>query len=71
MNNKYTDLETKIAFLEQNLNELSDVIYQQQKQIDALEKQNVELKENLLTLREDTEASDKPISHHIEKPPHY
>ena len=36
MRDRQVELETKIAFLEQHINELSDVVYAQQKTIDLL-----------------------------------
>jgi len=59
------ELETKIAFLEQHLNELSDVVYQQQKSLDELRSNYQALKDRYLSaLSSDTQESN-------EKPPHY
>ena len=64
------ELETKIAFLEQHINELSDVLYSQQKQLDSLSEKYSNLKNHLSNLEngaesgEDAQASD-------ERPPHY
>lgn len=56
------DLETKIAYLEQSLNELSDVVYKQQQHIDqmVLQIQNLQ----------DSSTANKPMATD-EKPPHY
>ncbi|MBT5292109.1 MAG: SlyX family protein [Cellvibrionales bacterium] len=67
MINEIVELETKIAFLEKHINELSDVLYAQQKQIDELGAKYVNLKDQLTTMDQpDTEASDAD-----ERPPHY
>lgn len=60
------ELETKIAFLEKHINELSDVVYQQQKTLDELLKAYEELKERHLVAMENNAISDQD-----EKPPHY
>lgn len=61
------ELETRIAFQEQTIKTLSDVMYEQQKKIDALE--------TLYTsLEKDPKKQDEinPTSNLIdEKPPHY
>ncbi len=67
MSDKIVDLEIKITHLEQSNQELSDVYYQQQKQIDYLQKQIALLKEQLQQQVSDIEAPniiDEP-------PPHY
>lgn len=67
MINEIVELETKIAFLEKHINELSDVLYAQQKQIDELGAKYVNLKDQLTTMdHPDTEISDAD-----ERPPHY
>ncbi len=61
------ELETRIAFQEQTIKTLSDVMYEQQKKIDELA--------NLYTsLEKDSKKQDEPspktnLIH--EKPPHY
>lgn len=60
------ELETKIAFLENNFQELSDVVAQQQQEILALNKNNHALTDKLKSL-----GSDGEISSAFEKPPHY
>ena len=61
------NLETKIAFLEKHINELSDVLYAQQKQLDELGTKYVNLKDQLTTIEQpgDTGSAED------EKPPHY
>ena len=67
MINEIVELETKIAFLEKHINELSDVLYAQQKQIDALSEKYINLKDQLTTMDQpETETSDAD-----ERPPHY
>ena len=60
------ELETRIAFQEDTIQQLSDVIYRQQKQIDKLEQICKLLGERL----QDMAAGDfiNPVD---EKPPHY
>lgn len=60
------ELETKIAFLENNINELSDVVYQQQKMIDQLELKQQRLSDKLNAL-----ANEDGIDIVDQKPPHY
>lgn len=59
------ELETKIAFLEQHLNELSDVVYQQQRSIDELQGNYQTLRDRYLS----TASMGTPSAN--EKPPHY
>ena len=67
MINEIVELETKIAFLEKHINELSDVLYAQQKQIDALSEKYINLKDQLTTMDQpEAETSDAD-----ERPPHY
>ena len=60
------ELETKIAFLEQHINELSDVLYAQQKTIDALERDQKRIKDQLGGMHSSQVPDDAD-----EKPPHY
>ena len=60
-------LELKIAFLEQANQELSDVVYRQQKEIDALRAGLAELTGRLDSFK-DEESSAAPAE---ERPPHY
>ena len=66
MSDSQIELETKIAFLEQHINELSDALYSQQKAIDALELDQKRLKDQLSGLLGNQGAGDAD-----EKPPHY
>lgn len=65
---RLVEIETRIAFQEQTIKEMSDVIYKQQQEIDrlystcaALEKQNIKFEEL-------SQGIDAPAN---EKPPHY
>ena len=60
------ELETKIAYQDKTIEDLSDVIYKQDKQILALEK-NLEL---LRMQVQSVQSGDNEIRGH-EKPPHY
>ena len=64
---KITELQTKIAYQEDNIQELGAVVIAMQKQIDQLELCCQELKNQM------REASGlaAEISDHDEKPPHY
>lgn len=64
MRDRQVELETKIAFLEQHINELSDVVYAQQKTIDLLNDAFNNLKDRLNISPNDAAPID-------EKPPHY
>lgn len=58
------DLETKIAYQDKTIEDLSDVIYKQQQQITGLEKALELLKKQINSI------GDNEIRGH-EKPPHY
>jgi SlyX protein len=57
-------VQTKIAYLERSIAELSDVVFQQHKEIQALEAKLKALKERL----EDTGIDRATVQ---ERPPHY
>lgn len=65
--NRFINLETKISHQEHLLEELNQVIYRQQKQIDQLEKQVALLTQRLQEASEDSRL----IGPANEKPPHY
>jgi uncharacterized coiled-coil protein SlyX len=67
MQNQITELEIKVAHLEQAINELSDVMYAQQGQIDGLDKLCTELGQRLQDSGDST-VNGNPGD---EKPPHY
>ena len=60
-------IELRIAFLEKANTELSDVVYRQQRDIDALKLQLVALESRLETVRD----AATPMAEEQERPPHY
>jgi uncharacterized coiled-coil protein SlyX len=58
-------VQTKIAYLEQAMNELSDVVFRQHKEIQALEAQLKALKERLGAPPDEARTLER------ERPPHY
>jgi SlyX protein len=67
MNARLDQLEIKIAFLEQANAQLSDVIYQQRQEIDALREQFAALTGRV----EAAQSQPTTYSAEEEKPPHY
>ncbi len=67
MEKRFIELETRISYQDHTMNELSDVVAQQQKQIEQLEKQLVQLRAHLKSL------TSSGIAHPEEEspPPHY
>jgi len=63
---RLTDLEIKVSFTEDALDRLNDVVVRQQRQIDLLTRE-------LLELRERRASDDKPAVRSLrdELPPHY
>jgi len=61
-------LEIKCAHLEQAVQELSDVVYRQQQEIDRVLQRNQALAEQIEALEAATEA---PAGPRAEVPPHY
>ena len=61
------DIETRLAYQDQTINELNQVIYQQQKQIDQLEKTCRQLSNRMKDL---THKNPSTVPED-EKPPHY
>ena len=66
MSNKIVELEVKIAFLEESITELSDVVYSQQQQIDLLKSDQHRMRTHMQSLNRDDE---QVIDHR--PPPHY
>ena len=60
-------LETKIAFLERANNELSDVVYRQQREIQSLLAKFENLVERVSSMR----SADEGRTPEDERPPHY
>ena len=67
MQDRLTEIEIKIAHMEQSLNELSDVLYQQQSLIERLERSFDELRQGIEATSDNGEHNN-PAD---EKPPHY
>ena len=65
MSERLTEIEIKLAHVEQALNDMSDVVYAQQSAIDRLERACEQLRQRV----EDSEAGGGPAGD--EKPPHY
>ncbi len=62
------EIETKLAFQEQTIEQLNDVLVKQQKQIDALQRQLALLNQKV---EQESQHWDKESSLADEKPPHY
>jgi uncharacterized coiled-coil protein SlyX len=60
-------LEEKLAFQEQAIQEMNEVLYRQQQEIDALREHNALLAERLEALK----SSDGDASDAEQPPPHY
>ena len=66
------DMQSRLAFQEDNLQALNDVIARQQSRIDALERELVLHREKLIELLElQAERSNQVMSAADERPPHY
>jgi SlyX protein len=65
--NRFIDIETKIAHQEHQLEELSQVLYEQQKTIDNLEKRLLQLTKKF----EDSLEGSPDVGPANQKPPHY
>jgi SlyX protein len=66
MNDRIETLEFKVAHLERALQELSDVLYRQQRELDSLRDRNQQLVEQVQQLED--RAGDPNA---VEIPPHY
>lgn len=60
-------IQTKIAYLERTAHELSDVLFRQQREIQALESKLKQVSERLNTVQSD----QSPGPAEQERPPHY
>ncbi len=65
---RLVDIETKIAFQEQTIKDLNDVLYEQQQELDRLSSICALLVKRVKKLSDFTPGSDAPGN---EKPPHY
>jgi SlyX protein len=66
MSERIDALEFKVTHLERALQELSDVVYRQQREFDALRDRNQQLREQLQQLEERGGDPNR-----VEIPPHY
>jgi SlyX protein len=66
MTDRVETLEFKVAHLERSLQELSDVLYRQQRELDSLASRNQQLVEQLQQLED---RGGDPTR--VEIPPHY
>ena len=64
-------IETKIAYQEDTIAQLNDVVCQQQNQIDALERLTQQLLGRVRDLSESASQSANAFSATDERPPHY
>ena len=67
-NDRLEDLEIKCAHLERAVQELSDVVYRQQQQLDGALLRNQDLAGQIAALEMAAEAAGGPRT---ESPPHY
>ena len=67
MQDRLTEIEIKIAHMEQSLSDLSDVLYRQQSLLDRLERRFDELRQGIEAATDDR-GDNNPAD---EKPPHY
>ena len=65
---RLVEIETKIAFQEQTIMDLNDVVYEQQKEIQRLGTICDALMKNMKAFSGGTTGSNAPAN---EKPPHY
>ena len=65
---RLVEIETKIAFQEQTIMDLNDVVYEQQKEIQRLRSICDALMKNIKEFSGSTSGSSAPAN---EKPPHY
>ena len=63
------DLQTRLAFQEDHIDGMNRVIARQQKDLDTLQKEIIQLKELIEELRESGVANADSIQHEV--PPHY
>lgn len=64
---RIAELEIQVAFLEDSLQKLSDVLYKQQQRIDALELGIKHYEKRLQDIQQEFSETDN----HQERPPHY
>ena len=67
MDSRLTELEIKLSFTEDLVDELNKTIYEQQRQIDILLREMVRFRQQLMQ----NESPDEKYSLRDELPPHY
>jgi SlyX protein len=68
MDKRITELEIKVAYQEDTIQQLDSVVCKQQDQIDALKKQLIQLSDSTKEISEDIKGSQSPVD---DVPPHY
>lgn len=66
--NRITELETRVAYQEHTIQELNDVVYRQQLQIDKIEIMCKHLMDRIQSLAEAGSGGEQQTN---ERPPHY
>lgn len=66
--NRFIDLESKLAFQEDTLQELNKIVYQQQMQLDKMQQSINQLNHRLKAESDASPANSDPAD---EVPPHY
>ena len=68
MSKNLQELEVKVAFLEESLSQLSDEFYLQQKELNVLKSNYINVVNKLNTMRDNESGNSEVLD---EKPPHY
>jgi len=68
MDKRITELEIKVAYQEDTIQQLDSVICKQQDQLDALKKQLMQLSDSTKELTEDIKSGQSQLD---DVPPHY
>ena len=69
MNESIIDLQTRLAFQEDTIEDMNLTIVRQQKEIDLMQKEIFQLKELVEEIRGSRTAGEGEIEHEV--PPHY
>jgi SlyX protein len=68
INEKIIEIETKMAFQEETIEQLNDVIISQQKALDTLKQQVIQLNTKIKEESQQWQSDNNPVD---ETPPHY
>jgi SlyX protein len=68
MDKRITELEIKVAYQEDTIQQLDSVVCKQQDQLDALKKQLIQLSDSTKELSEDVKGNQSAVD---DIPPHY